>query len=94
MNIPRAIKTCRLARGISQQELAQRIDISPSYLSLLEAGKKEPSVSMLRDLATGLEMSVDVLMLTAIDYGEVRRHQQELSDIFGQMLAALVTTGR
>jgi transcriptional regulator with XRE-family HTH domain len=94
MNIPRAIKTCRMARGISQQELAQRIEISPSYLSLLEAGKKDPSVPMLRDLAEGLEMSLDLLMLTAIDYSEVRRGHAELAELFGQMLVALASDSR
>jgi transcriptional regulator with XRE-family HTH domain len=79
---------------MSQQELAQRVGISPSYLSLLEAGKKEPSVPMLRDLADGLQMSVDVLMLTAIDYAEVKRRHADLSDLFGQMLLALASDAR
>jgi transcriptional regulator with XRE-family HTH domain len=30
----------RLRRGISQQAAAARLDISPSHLSLLEAGKR------------------------------------------------------
>lgn len=76
---------------MSQQQLAQRIDISASYLSLLEAGRKEPSLPMLRDLAAGLDMSIDVLMLIAVDYREIRERQKELSEIFGQMLFALTS---
>lgn len=91
MNLPRAIKACRLARGMSQQDLAERVEMSPSYLSLLESGRKEPSLAMLRELAAGLDLSLDVLMLTAIDYGELRKRHAEMSELFGQFLVALVS---
>ena len=77
---------------MSQQELAGRIDLSPSYLSLVEAGKKEPSMPMLREIASGLGVSLDMLMLTAIDYGELRRQESEVTELFSQLLLALVST--
>jgi len=75
---------------MSQQELAERISISPSYLSLLESGKKDPSLPMLRSIATGLGLTVDVLILAAIDFDDLRKKSDDLADLFGQMVAALV----
>jgi transcriptional regulator with XRE-family HTH domain len=71
MNIGRAIRFARLARGMSQLELASRVKISPSYLSLVEAGKKDPSLPMIRSVASGLGLSEDILVLTAIDYDAI-----------------------
>lgn len=90
MNISRAVRSCRLARRLSQQELAARAAISPSYLSLIESGKKEPSLPLLRDLAMGLSLPVDMLILTAVDFENIKRNVSEMSDLFSQMLTALV----
>ena len=37
MNLGRAIRLCRLERGVNQSALAERADVSVSYLSLLDA---------------------------------------------------------
>lgn len=89
MNIPRAIKACRLARGLTQSGLAARAEISPSYLSLLESGKKNPSLQLVHAIADALDLSVDVLMLMAIDYVELRKMSNEVVGLFGQMLETL-----
>lgn len=68
-----------------------RSDISASYLSLIESGKKEPSLPLLREIAASLDLSLDVLMLTAIDYDEIRNQQKGVAELFAQMLGALVT---
>ena len=91
MNIGRAIRFARVAKGLSQQELAARIAISASYLSLIEAGKKDPSIPMIRSVAEGLKISVDVLLLTAIDYDKIRAADVDaLAALSQQLLAAAV----
>lgn len=94
MNIGRAIKFARVARGISQQDLALRVSISPSYLSLLESGKKDPSLAMIRSIAHGLKVSEDVLVLTAIDYELIRAADvAALAALSEQLLLAAVRKG-
>lgn len=94
MNIGRAIRFARAARDISQQELASRVAISPSYLSLLETGKKEPSLTMIRSIARGLSVSEDVLILTAIDYQSIRSADVDtLAALSEQLLRAAVRQG-
>jgi transcriptional regulator with XRE-family HTH domain len=91
MNIARAIRSMRLARGISQAEVAARASISPSYLSLLESGKKEPSLAMLRSIAKALRIPDDLLLVSAVDYEQLRRSSADnLALLADQLLALLV----
>lgn len=93
MNIARAIRFVRLARGVSQHDLADRVGISPSYLSLMESGKKEPSLSMIRSLARGLDISDDLLLLSAIDYSALRSEDTKaMSTLADELLALMVPT--
>lgn len=46
---------------MSQRELCRRTGLDQSYVSLVEAGKKEPAVTTLWRLAKGLGISVSEL---------------------------------
>lgn len=92
MNIGRAIRISRLASGLSQQVLAEKAEISASYLSLLESGARDPSISVLRDVAGGLGMSLDVLLLLSIDYDELKMGDSTNVATILERLVALLTT--
>jgi transcriptional regulator with XRE-family HTH domain len=84
----------RISRGISQQDLATRVAISASYLSLVESGKKDPSLAMIRSIASGLKISEDVLLLTAIDYSSIRAADVDtLGALSEQLLVAALKQG-
>lgn len=55
------LKAIRLKTGMSLRELARQIDVSPSFISQIENGKSQPSVSTLYALAKLLNVSVDDL---------------------------------
>lgn len=59
------IKAKREGLGISQTELANRINISQSSINQYEKGVKTPSVPILRKLALSLDTSVDHLLGSA-----------------------------
>lgn len=48
----------RLAKGLSQEELAHRAGVSMRYVSLLESRHHQPSLSTIRGLCSGLEISM------------------------------------
>ncbi len=48
------IRKFRLAKGWSQNELADRAHTERSYLSLIETGKKNITLLMLQELANAL----------------------------------------
>lgn len=51
-----AIREFWLQTGLSQDALADRMDVVTSYISMLESGKRYPSIEMLIRLAIALEV--------------------------------------
>lgn len=62
MEIGNTIRTLRTAAGFSQKDFANRLEMSSSYLSLLESGQREPSVSILRQVSRVLKVPISVLL--------------------------------
>ena len=58
------IKTLRKARGLSQQELAERLHMVRQTVSKWEQGLSVPDAAMLVQLAECLEVSVEELLGT------------------------------
>lgn len=62
LTLGRRIRDRRTARGLTLGELAAAIDRAPSQVSMIENGKREPRLSMLRTIAAALGTSVDELL--------------------------------
>ena len=64
--MPAVLRRYRDARGLSQQELADSVGISKSYISSLELGYRAPNLNLLVKLAQALEVrpgvSVDAMV--------------------------------
>ena len=52
----------RARKKIAQEKLAEMANITPEYLSRIEAGKFSPSLVVIANLAKALSVSVDVLI--------------------------------
>jgi transcriptional regulator with XRE-family HTH domain len=79
MSVGRAAKFARVAAGIKQKDLADRLDVSPNYLSLVENNKREPSISFLRNLAGELAIPLGLLFLNIdSDLSEVSPEERVL----------------
>ncbi len=63
MTLGNAIKLVRTATGIKQGVLAKKLNASANYLSLVENGKREPSISFLKRLAGALGVPVGIFFL-------------------------------
>ena len=55
------IKMVRTSKMMTQEELAEMIDVSPTFISLVETGTKALSLSKAIELADVLKVSMDVL---------------------------------
>jgi len=56
------IKYRRKELNLSQEQLAHKCDFDRTYISLLERGKRNPSIMNLQKLAIGLETSLSNLL--------------------------------
>ncbi|HRK67048.1 MAG TPA: helix-turn-helix transcriptional regulator [Hyphomonas sp.] len=59
-----ALRDARVQAGLSQEELAGRADVSVRFISLLETGKRQPSLSALAAISAGLGMPMSALVMT------------------------------
>ncbi len=60
-NIGISIKGERLRKGISQEELAEKCDISRNSVSLIETGKINPTILRVLDIARVLKVDINTL---------------------------------
>jgi len=71
MRLQDRLKEARTAQDLTLKELAEHTGLSVSYLSDIERGRTNPSLSTLETLAAALGMSV-IDLLTGVDFaGEV-----------------------
>jgi transcriptional regulator with XRE-family HTH domain len=58
----RRLKALRAQRNLTQEALAARCGLDPTFISALEAGRREPRLSNLAKLSQGLGVSVGDLV--------------------------------
>ena len=57
--IGRNIKNLRISKGVSQQELANMASIDRAFISTIENGKRNLSVSVLHKIAYNLDSNIN-----------------------------------
>ena len=57
-----AIRTARMRKGLTQEALAELLDITPIHLKNIESSRRKPSVPLLFALMELLDFSVDALV--------------------------------
>jgi len=65
--IGRRIQELRKAKRLSQEKVAEKADISPTYLSRIECGRENPTLDMFIKLAGALEVE----MWEMFDFGHI-----------------------
>ena len=79
MHIGKVIKLIRTTREMKQKDLAQQVGISQNYLSLIETGRKEPRLSVVRKIAEQFDVPLSyVFLLASGDLGDVNEEERKL----------------
>ena len=61
------IKEARERAHLTQEELAEIIDISPTHMSVIERGVKTPKLDTFVKIVKALNLSADALLLDGMD---------------------------
>ena len=69
--VGKRVKEVRKQKGISQEELAERADLSAQYISQIETGRKRGSLPTYNKLAKALDVSIDELTGSYSESGRV-----------------------
>jgi transcriptional regulator with XRE-family HTH domain len=86
MRYDRALRIIRAVRGLSQKDLARRVHVDPSFISLIEAGEREPSTATIGSLAKALRVPVYLLTLLASESHDTRGITSEQAESLGRHL--------
>ena len=56
------LREARQSAGLTQEDLAERAEVSVRFISMLETGRRQPSLSALAALAEGLRSPMSALV--------------------------------
>lgn len=60
------IKEAREAKGLTQEELAAMVDLSPTHISVIERGQKAARLDTFVEIANALDVSADSLLMDVV----------------------------
>lgn len=80
------ISKLRLECGKTQQQMADKLNISLDHYRALENGRRGGSLDLLIELAITFDISLDYLILGRVKYSDTERIQRELENIMGQIV--------
>jgi len=94
MDYAKALKIARAIAGVRQQELAAMAGVDPSHISLIESGKRSPSVRLLGRISRALGIPEHLLTLLATERGDIAtRDPTALSRAAESLARMLVRNG-
>ncbi|WP_300025010.1 helix-turn-helix transcriptional regulator [uncultured Maribacter sp.] len=91
MNIGNAIKDLRIRQNLKQQQFADKCGLSQSYLSSIEKGRKDPTLSILKQIADGLEIPTPVLVFFALDQEDIDETKKEAFKMLEPSIKGLIS---
>jgi len=82
LRIGQTLKDLRAARSLTQQDLADDLGMSASYLSLLESGKRRTTGKILRGLADYLGLPAGYFVIEAMQLDALEsRHREVIEEL-------------
>lgn len=78
MNIGNAIKQVRKKVGMNQYDFACMVGITQTHLSLIEAGKRKPSLVLMERVAEQMFIPLPLLFWLTMDVNDVKRGKEEI----------------
>lgn len=82
--VGRRIKAAREVKHMTQEKLAETIDLSTDHISVIERGVKVPRLDTFVAIANALEVSADDLLIDVVDHAA----QHQISEL-GEELASV-----
>ncbi|TAK81425.1 MAG: XRE family transcriptional regulator [Betaproteobacteria bacterium] len=91
-NYAKAFRIIRAAFGLKQSELAAKMPITASQLSLIEAGKRQPSLRVVNALATAVGVPAALISILASAPSDVAsKSNEDIADLARVLLRLLVS---
>ena len=92
-SIGSTLRLLRVASNLKQTLLAKDLDVTSNYLSLIENGKKEPSLTFLKKFSRRLDAPLGYLLWIALEDRD-RPEEVDLKEKMDRLLTAILEQKR
>ena len=82
--IGKRIKSAREKKGLTQEQLAEQVNLSPMHISVIERGNKLPRLETLINIANVLDVSADILLQDVVN-NQIKLRTPEASNLIAQL---------
>ena len=82
--IGKRIKSAREKKGLTQEQLAEQVNLSPMHISVIERGNKLPRLETLIKIANVLDVSADTLLQDVVN-NKIKLRTSEASNLIAQL---------
>ena len=90
MNLGHTISDLREKRGLNQKTVAEKCDITQSYLSQIENNKRYPNISILNLIGNILNVPVPIIFFLAIDENDFPKGKKKIYQQLNPLIRNLV----
>lgn len=90
MDIGNTIKELRRQKGLKQNELAEKAQITQAYLSKIENNSKEPTISSLKAIANSLDVPLPILFFRSMTIEDVEPEKRIAFEILLPSIKGIV----
>ena len=94
MNLGKVIRDLREEKGMNQQELSKKSEVTQKTISYMEGGKTKINTETLRRIADGLGVPVAFLIWKATEREDIAEEKRPAYDQLRPSIDALINTFR
>jgi transcriptional regulator with XRE-family HTH domain len=81
------LRAVRLSRQMTQRELADKAQVTLSYISRLESGGAAPGIDLLERLANALKIHLTELLPALVESQAIEDFREQIRQLFESVLA-------
>lgn len=90
MKLGTTIKELRQKSGLKQFELAEKCNISSTYLSQIESNMREPNISTLKEISSCLNIPLPILFYLSMEDSDITSSKREAFKLIDQPVKSLI----
>lgn len=90
MSVIATIRSLREEKKMSQAELARLAGLSTTYISLLESGKKSPTLNSLQKISEALGMPFPILSFISLDADDIKPEKRDAFELIEPVIKTMI----
>jgi transcriptional regulator with XRE-family HTH domain len=87
MNLGLRFKLLRVSAGLKQREVAEALNVTTNYVSMIERSKREPTLDYLRRFAKVVGVPASLLLWEVDEVKDVDEHAKTLRNRVSALMA-------